>query len=142
MPTSRTGTHPNWKLTDFIGTLDDLRPRPDSDSPEPEDERPRFSRKHAAMAWVDFPLEGKSEVCLLLFVKPTLSKNLSPDLVQYHQLHPDFPQESTLDQDFDEAQWESYRKLGQTIGERLFGDATDPALPEGADWWQQLFRPQ
>jgi hypothetical protein len=32
-----------------------------------------------------------------------------------------FPQETTLDQFFDEAQWESYRKLGSHIGDKLFG---------------------
>jgi len=32
-----------------------------------------------------------------------------------------FPHESTGDQFFDEAQWESYRKLGETMIDRLLG---------------------
>ena len=31
-----------------------------------------------------------------------------------------FPQETTADQFFDEAQWESYRKLGLVIGTLIF----------------------
>ena len=33
-----------------------------------------------------------------------------------------------LDQYFDEAQWESYRKLGEHIGEKLFGDPQNLAF--------------
>ena len=42
---------------------------------------------------------------------------------------PSFPQQSTLDQWFDEAQFESYRKLGYLIGRQLlkttFNDGHD-----------------
>jgi hypothetical protein len=37
----------------------------------------------------------------------------------YHRAHPDFPQETTIDQFFDEAQWESYRRLGLHTGHRV-----------------------
>jgi hypothetical protein len=48
----------------------------------------------------------------------------APDLTQYHRARPDFPHESTADQFFDEAQWESYRKLGEWMALKLFaGDA-------------------
>jgi hypothetical protein len=43
----------------------------------------------------------------------------SQDLRNYHLAHPAFPHELTTDQFFDEAQWESYRFLGQRIAERL-----------------------
>jgi len=56
---------------------------------------------------------------LLLLVKPTLLGNEPTDIVQYAANHPSFPQEPTSDQFFDEAQWESYRKLGEHIGARL-----------------------
>ena len=38
------------------------------------------------------------------------------DVLQYHAQHPDFPHETTADQFFDEAQWESYRRLGEFVG--------------------------
>jgi hypothetical protein len=40
--------------------------------------------------------------------------------MNYHSAHPDFPQQTTVEQFFDEAQWESYRRLGQHIAERVF----------------------
>lgn len=48
----------------------------------------------------------------LIYLKPVLEKTLSVDLDQYHSAHPDFPQQPTSDQFFDEAQFESYRRLG------------------------------
>jgi hypothetical protein len=35
--------------------------------------------------------------------------------------HPSFQQEPTTDQFFDEAQWESYRSLGEHVGGKLAG---------------------
>jgi hypothetical protein len=57
---------------------------------------------------------------LLLLVKPTLTGDEPPDLTHYAVSHPAFPQEPTADQFFDEAQWESYRRLGEVTGEQLF----------------------
>lgn len=43
------------------------------------------------------------------------------DVRSYAASHRAFPQETTLDQFFDEAQWESYRKLGEHIGQAVLG---------------------
>ena len=56
----------------------------------------------------------------IVLLKPRLIDSLSVDLKQYQAQHPAFPQESTADQFFDEAQWESYRKLGLEIARRVF----------------------
>ena len=48
----------------------------------------------------------------LIYIKPVLEPMLSVDLDQYHSAHSKFPQQSTADQWFDEAQFESYRRLG------------------------------
>jgi hypothetical protein len=61
------------------------------------------------------------EATLLLVIKPRLTEDAPLDLLQYRATHDTFPQESTLDQFFDEAQWESYRKLGALSGDRVFG---------------------
>jgi hypothetical protein len=50
---------------------------------------------------------------VLLLVKPTLTGNEPPDIAQYKTRNQIFPHESTLDQFYDEAQWESYRRLGE-----------------------------
>ncbi len=55
----------------------------------------------------------------LLVVKPNLHDALDLDLLAYAQRHPSFPHESTGDQSFDEAQWESYHRLGEDFGRGL-----------------------
>ena len=52
----------------------------------------------------------------LLLVKPNLHDALDVDLLAYAEKHPAFPHESTGDQSFDEAQWESYHRLGEDFG--------------------------
>jgi len=56
----------------------------------------------------------------MLFIKPGITGDLPADLLNYQRGQPSFPQQTTLDQFFDEAQWESYRKLGETIAAELF----------------------
>jgi len=79
-----------------------------------------LSIAHAALAEVSY--RGGAEPGLLLYVKPTLTGCEPADLTQYHAEHPPFPQETTADQFFDEAQWESYRKLGDCIATMLFAE--------------------
>jgi hypothetical protein len=55
----------------------------------------------------------------LLVVKPNLHDALDVDVLSYAQQHTDFPHESTGDQSFDEAQWESYHRLGEDFGRAL-----------------------
>ncbi|MCE9601435.1 MAG: hypothetical protein K8S21_04365 [Gemmatimonadetes bacterium] len=75
------------------------------------------SLAHAALARVRY----RTGTGWLLYVKPTLDGDEPTDVRQYHRSHPAFPHESTGDQFFDEAQWESYRRLGEHIAEELVG---------------------
>jgi len=66
----------------------------------------------------------------------------SEPVKNYRQEHPEFPHQSTVDQFFDDDQFESYRELGTHIARDTL--ATLPAVawrPEaGADWarvWDQ-----
>lgn len=83
--------------------------------------------KHAALFRVDFPESADGvdswhgrKHSWVLYLKATVLGNESADILNYQLENPDFPNESTLDQFFDEPQWESYRKLGESIGETLF----------------------
>jgi Patatin-like phospholipase len=58
----------------------------------------------------------------VLVIKPRVIRSAPLDVHQYRSANSGFPQQSTADQFFDEAQWESYRKLGLAIGARIFGD--------------------
>jgi hypothetical protein len=62
----------------------------------------------------------------LLLVKPGVIGGETLDILHYRATNGAFPQQSTADQFFDEAQWESYRKLGVTCGDLLFSDTGDP----------------
>jgi len=57
----------------------------------------------------------------LLVVKPNLHDALDLDLLSYARKHTSFPHESTGDQSFDEAQWESYHRLGEDFGRAMRG---------------------
>ncbi len=50
---------------------------------------------------------------ILLILKPTLVGDEPVDIVQYKRRNAAFPHETTGDQFYDEAQWESYRRLGE-----------------------------
>jgi len=62
---------------------------------------------------------------LLLLIKPTVCGDEPQDVRQYRSAHSTFPQETTADQFFDEAQWEAYRRLGEHVGTCLFDGPTD-----------------
>jgi hypothetical protein len=76
-----------------------------------------LSRANAALAVIDY---RDAPPGYLVYIKPTLTGAEPIDVARYHTEHPSFPQETTGDQFFDEAQWESYRKLGEHIGEGVF----------------------
>lgn len=65
-------------------------------------------------------------VCVLLVIKPNIIPRMSDDVRFYSVTHPSFPNEPTIDQFFNEAQFESYRQLGLNIGQLLFGSGRPP----------------
>jgi hypothetical protein len=86
-------------------------------------------RKHTALLLVRYPggpRHSSGDPWLgrrhtwLLYIKATITGDEPADVLNYAALHPDFPNETTLDQVFDEPQWESYRRLGEHIGDNLF----------------------
>ncbi|HEX8172083.1 MAG TPA: patatin-like phospholipase family protein [Thermoanaerobaculia bacterium] len=72
----------------------------------------RYGDDHAkALGLTDAEKNGK-----LVIVKPNLAGGEPLDVKQYGYLHEDFPQQQTFDLWYDEAQFESYRRLGQESG--------------------------
>jgi hypothetical protein len=49
---------------------------------------------------------------VLIYIKPSLNGSEPPDVLNFHQSDPAFPQDTIVDQWFGEAQFESYRMLG------------------------------
>jgi hypothetical protein len=69
-----------------------------------------------------------SRLAWIVLIKPRVLPDAPADVLQYALAHPEFPQQSTADQFFDEAQWESYRKLGLTLAQKVFDPAVRQAL--------------
>ena len=82
----------------------------------------RFGQAHFASGAV-YDAAGRS-VCQLYYVKPVLTKDDSVDLHEYRRRAVQFPHQSTADQFFDEAQFESYRALGYRSGQDVVNEMT------------------
>lgn len=79
--------------------------------------------------------EQTRKPCRILLIKPRLIATLAPDVQNYARNNADFPNQTTADQFFDEAQFESYRQLGLDIGTLLFGtQGTTPNATQQALW--------
>jgi len=107
---------------ELFGSLNRLRPVASSEAGT------AYSRAHAALAVVTYEDEeraGSAKDRWLLYVKSTLTGDEPDDVLQYGRSHAAFPHETTADQFFDEAQWESYRRLGEHVATRVFS-AIDP----------------
>ena len=101
----------------YFGTLEDFK----SDSQSPA---------YATLAHIHYK-EAPETQGLMLVLKPRVAGIEPLDILNYKQASPDFPQQSTTDQFYDEAQWESYRSLGYWIAEQIFSERT----PASADKW-------
>lgn len=64
----------------------------------------------------------------MIVAKPHRIKNWPLDLVDYAKSDPEFPQNTTLDQFFSEAQWEAYHQLGLSIGRLLDQNTISKAI--------------
>jgi len=130
--------HPELLLV--IGEPEDFVPVPGARDPDAKEPAKPFGSAHALLARVHYLDTDKFS--WMLFLKPGLTGDEPEDVLEYQTSQPDFPQESTADQFFNEAQWESYRKLGEHIGNLVFAQpkakeepkpATQGAVPS-LDW--------
>lgn len=67
-------------------------------------------------------------------LKPRLIPSVSPDVQNYALINTSFPNQPTVDQFFDEAQFESYRQLGLSIGQQVFGKGVNGDAIARALW--------
>ena len=102
--------------SEIQSNLNELKPDPETN----------FSRVHAVLCRVLYPDEGAGRpkaTGLLLYLKLSVTGN-EPELIKrYRTNHPDFPHQTTLDQFFDEEQFEAYHQLGVHIADGLFSRA-------------------
>ena len=108
--------------------LNDIRPDP----------KTVYSQTHSAFCRIYYP---DGAIGLLLYMKLSVTGNELELIRRYRTLHPDFPHQSTLDQFFDEEQFEAYRQLGVHVADGLFsralmsGNINPASVPI---WFRQL----
>jgi hypothetical protein len=110
-----------------FGSLESLRPIPVANDRSIE---PHRSGAHAALARIEY---ASGRTGTLIYVKPGLTGDEPMDVLEYSRHNEPFPQQPTSDQFFDEAQWESYRALGEHVARQVFADRDrfNPA------WWER-----
>jgi len=95
---------------DWGGTLERLARDPETG----------FSIGHWAVGRIHYgSKEGR-----IVYIKSSMCGSEWPDQMAYKAKHPEFPQQSTGDQFFDEEQFEAYRALGYLIASQLFDEKT------------------
>lgn len=109
-----------------------------------KDEDTGHSRCHYHLCRVQYPHVSENQPAatgLLLYVKLSTTGNESELIRRYQGANPQFPHQTTMDQFFDEEQFEAYRQLGAHVGSGLFA----PCLTSGntepksvKSWFQSL----
>jgi choline dehydrogenase-like flavoprotein len=91
----------------------------DADAVDRRDAIGRNGSHHAAMARISYA-DPPGQTSWLLLLKASLTGDETVDVLQYSAKNCAFPNQPTTEQFFDDAQWESYRALGDHIGTKLF----------------------
>jgi hypothetical protein len=107
-----------------------------------------LARRGYAIGTIEYPDDLPGDHGIVVYVKSTLTRGLPGDLYGYKKRNADFPHQTTLDQFFDEDQFEAYRELGYRVSAQLFRDIEEltrmgAALPPPLATVAQLlgFRP-
>jgi Patatin-like phospholipase len=129
--------------TDFDAELQPLVPPP---ATGPFGTRAQFADptqrlgKCALLFEITYPPPGPNEPpprpSRLIVLKPNRLADMPLDVAEYAAANEAFPHQTTVDQFFDDAQWESYRKLGEVIAGRVL---TPEALR--FDGWPRAVQP-
>jgi hypothetical protein len=86
-----------------------------------------YSKQHAQdLGWTDTSKEARRGK--VVWIKPSLLDDDPAEVQQYSLENKVFPQQTTADQWFDEAQFESYRRLGEACAEGALRDREVQAL--------------
>jgi hypothetical protein len=84
------------------------------------------SRGHVAIGQIRYDdVHPEHTPGILVYVRASATGDEPADVRQYGDEHREFPRQSTADQFFDEAQFESYRALGEHVALQVFADAAE-----------------
>jgi hypothetical protein len=85
------------------------------------DDKTGFSRNHCAIGRIRYP-DRPEQKSWLIYIKNSLTGDEPEPVTNYKRDYPEFPHQTTGDQFFDDAQFESYRALGVHLAEHTFGE--------------------
>lgn len=87
-----------------------------------------FATAHGVVGTIRYPGPDTEENRgYILYIKPSITPDLPRDVLAYRDSHRPFPYQTTADQWFDESQFESYRKLGESSFAAIRAAAANPA---------------
>lgn len=127
---SDAGADPDFSFGDLTKIIEmarvDFGAKIDLDTtplrPQGEDRLSRQPFVYGSISYSEVgAFEGSPETGHLIYIKTSVIAGLAEDIYGYRRKFPDFPDQSTADQFFDEPQFEAYRELGFQIGSRLTG---------------------
>ncbi|MEO6213546.1 MAG: patatin-like phospholipase family protein [Vicinamibacterales bacterium] len=136
------GADPDYRFDDLANAVRririDLGVRIDIDGIDMSLARQGSGNPHCLVGTIHYDgVDGHSAVGTLVYMKPCLSGDEPSDVRNYAAAHPLFPHQSTANQWFSEAQFESYRMLGVHTAEAVAGvaktdgaDVTPLSVPE------------
>lgn len=101
-------------------TLEGVLPQPSDAASTSWATKFGLAKRGFALASIVYP--DRTSCGVLIYVKATMVDGLPSDLYAYKAQNPEFPDQTTLDQFFDEDQFEAYRELGYRLVKQMFGE--------------------
>jgi hypothetical protein len=146
------GADPNWTCDDLAAAVRALRVdegwsfafdreeferlRP---PPSPDGRRQRIPASSVLVgSFLPKPEDPDPTPVTLLYVKSALLADLPLDVQRYAEAHPAFPQQTTADQFFDEAQFEAYHAVGESLARAVLRTLEKDARLR--DVWQEILQ--
>lgn len=88
------------------------------------------SIRYPAFSYELFPngptMEVQEKYGVLVYIKPSVTRNMPADIYSYKGAHPEFPYQPITDQNFDESQFEAYREMGFHITQEMISEEKTP----------------
>ena len=102
-----------------------------------------YSTNYGLLVKIDYTPDERvvanKQIGWMLYLKLAMLGTESSYVLDYRRENPLFPHQTTLDQFFDEAQFEAYRKLGQSAAENFFeGEFASDGVTTIEQWFQSL----
>jgi hypothetical protein len=129
------GCDPDYKFEDLLGLIEkartDFGARVELNFETIRPVNTKGSEDNFVSGDIFFDPQDDKNRGKLIYIKASMPKRegkenqLPEDVWHYLDRHPTFPHQTTADQWFDEVQFESYRALGQQIGNLAAGDIAD-----------------